>query len=331
MTDRRKRAAAFWCERLEDADARTRRRFEDWRSDPSNDDAWAAVNSARELGVTLADHPMLQDLRTATKARVTPGQAPRTAPWKWAAAACAILAVSGVGGQMLIQDLAKRGMAPAPAALVGRVYRTQVGQTLPVALPDGSRMTLDTASTVRVAYSGTERRLILERGRALFAVARHRTRPFVVAAGGQEVTAHGTKFDVRLEPALVRVALVEGTVSVAASGASAAAVAMVPDDVLIASARGISVRHDPGSAAMLTSWSEGQLIFENETVGRAVAEMRRYGGPPVTFADPEAAALRVSGSFRTGDMGPFLEALQLGLPVRVTHDADGRVHIASRK
>jgi len=322
--------AAEWVERLDAAsDDSTRAQFDHWHAQPGHKVAYDAVVDAREASAALADHPDMLALRHATVARVALARAPRaprrTAPWLLAAAACAAV-VAPLAWLRLADD-----GAPASRIASAPTYRTATGQRLMVTLTDGSRLTLDTDSRVRVAYSDSERRLVLERGQALFEVAKHQPRPFVVFAGSHAVTAHGTAFDVRLDPGTVQVALVEGLVSVATSGGQVRPVKMVPDDVLTASTTGISVRHVPGMALALSSWSEGRLVFEDTSLRHAVAEMNRYGTPQIAIADASAGAVRISGSFRTGDVQPFLDALELGFPVTVDRRADGRIRIATKK
>ena len=58
--------------------------------------------------------------------------------------------------------------------------------------------------------------------------------------------------------------------------------------------------------------------------------MNRYATPGIAIADAAAARIRISGSFRTGNVQPFLDALQIGFPVTVRRDRDGRTIIGSR-
>ena len=326
MTDPLLIAAAEWAERLDlHDDAATRARFDEWHAQPGHAAAWAAIRRARAASAALANHPDLLALRHAAVARAALGREPRrVAPWMLAAAACAAV-VAPLALWRVADDRPAVRIAETP------VYRTATGQRLMVTLSDGSRLTLDTDTRVRMAYTDTERRLVLERGQALFEVAKHQTRPFVVTAGAQAVTAHGTAFDVRLETGAVHVALLEGLVSVAGKGAHAKPVAMVPDDVLTASAGGVSVRHLPGSAERLASWSEGRLVFEDEALSQAVAEINRYSVQQIAIVDAAAGRVRISGAFRTGEVQPFLDALELGFPVSVDRHPNGSITIASKK
>src|SRR3546814_17926050 len=57
-----------------------------------------------------------------------------------------------------------------------------------------------------------QRALVLERGEVMFGVAHDSQRPFRVAAGNGTVTALGTRFQIRREPAQVTVTLLDGRV-----------------------------------------------------------------------------------------------------------------------
>ena len=75
---------------------------------------------------------------------------------------------------------------------------TAAGEIREVVLADGSRVLLDAQSAIRSDLSGTERRVTLLRGRALFTVARDPQRPFVVATPEARATALGTRYEVCL-------------------------------------------------------------------------------------------------------------------------------------
>src|SRR5262249_47175706 len=94
----------------------------------------------------------------------------------------------------------------------GGRYSTPVGGIDNVALADGSRMTLNTDTRIRVALTETERRIELDKGEGFFEVAKDPSRPFVVYAGNKRVVAVGTKFSVRRENDDVEVIVTEGRV-----------------------------------------------------------------------------------------------------------------------
>jgi transmembrane sensor len=93
-----------------------------------------------------------------------------------------------------------------------RRYSTPVGVFASLPLQDGSKITLDTRTQVRVDLSNTERRVDLDRGEAYFEVAKDPRRSFVVRAGRERIIALGTQFSVRRNGDDVRVVVTEGSV-----------------------------------------------------------------------------------------------------------------------
>src|SRR5262249_33862689 len=94
----------------------------------------------------------------------------------------------------------------------GEVFTTPVGGLSKVPTSDGSTITLNTDTRIRVQVSDTERRIDLDRGEAFYDGAQDPKRPFAVYANGKRVVAIGTKFSVRLQDEAVHVMVTEGTV-----------------------------------------------------------------------------------------------------------------------
>src|SRR5690606_23248529 len=107
---------------------------------------------------------------------------------RWAALAASLVACAWLMATWL----------PGPAGPA--MHRTALGEVLRLPLADGSAVTLNSASEIRVDFSASHRQIDLLRGEALFDVARDVRRPFVVAADGVEVVAVGTSFSVHREP-----------------------------------------------------------------------------------------------------------------------------------
>src|SRR5687768_13084451 len=90
----------------------------------------------------------------------------------------------------------------------GSAYVTNRGEQRLVRLDDGSRVSLNSDTRLRVEFGTSERRVRLERGEGFFEVAKDVRRPFIVEAGNRQVTALGTTFVVRYEPAGTAITLV---------------------------------------------------------------------------------------------------------------------------
>jgi transmembrane sensor len=96
-----------------------------------------------------------------------------------------------------------------------QVIDTDRGDRREVVLSDGSIIQVDPETRLRVKYSGQIRGILLERGRALFHVAKNAGRPFLVESNGTTVRAVGTAFGVdRHSDSNLVITVAEGTVAV---------------------------------------------------------------------------------------------------------------------
>lgn len=202
-------------------------------------------------------------------------------------------------------------------------YATTTGERRVVQLEDGSRLSLDADTEIRVRYSGDRRELRLERGRAKFDVAKDSLRPFTVLASNRIVVATGTAFSVELINRKVEVILYEGRVAVvdgryrptsAKPARAQREVQLLPGMELLAGAVG-SERVSQTDAGRTLTWEAGLLTFEDEPLQMAVERVNRYSDVKLAVGDAEAAGLRVNGVYPAGDVQSFVEGVTGVLPV----------------
>lgn len=118
----------------------------------------------------------------------------------------------------------------------------------------------------------------------------------VISGQAQLVERHGAAGPVRLRP--------RQGVSVSEQGN--AAPRAIPDDAIRAR----------------SAWREGELLFNGQTLGEAIAEYNRYLRVRIALADADAAGLRLGGRFLTTDPGEFLEAVRLNFGLRAERRGD---------
>jgi len=199
-------------------------------------------------------------------------------------------------------------------------YRTAIGGMAAIAMKDGSTVTLNTNSDIRVALSETERRVDLEQGEAFFEVAKDPNRPFIVRVGDRRVIAVGTKFSVRRESNHVRVIVTEGRVRVEHSEPQhPAEIALVSaGGVAVAGAAGVLVQDKSLSdAEERLSWRDGIVVFRETLLSDAVAEFNRYNTRQIFIEDPTLGSMRIGGHFRTRNAEGFVRLLADAFPIRV--------------
>jgi transmembrane sensor len=291
--------AAVWLARLQ-GDARTPEReaaFREWlRADPAHREAFERATDI------WAELPQLTRTQPAAPLSKSKPRAPL-----YAMAAALLIAVATATLLWVLR----------PAA-----YSTRVGEQKVATLEDGSRIALNTDSSVEVQYSAKQRLVQLDRGEAMFEVAHNVARPFLVRAGDKQIRAVGTSFVVRREGSTVTVTLLHGKVSVTdvrSARTAAEPTYLNPGDRLRAVANE-PVRIDAQPVEAATAWRRGQAVFADTPLSDAVAEMNRYGGPRLILADPALASLKVSGVFATNDTGEFARAVAALHALRVSED-----------
>lgn len=195
-------------------------------------------------------------------------------------------------------------------------HRTGIGGHRSVILEDGSRLELDAATGVDVAFSAQTRRLILRSGAIHVAVSPDPARPFEVEAAGGATKALGTAFDVRSDGRDVRVVVTEHAVQVTYPDGNDAPVRVAAgEQIAYGPAHGLG---QAGEAAVsATAWHRGRLVFDGMPLGAVVAEMERYRPGLILIADSDLRALPVTGVFDTHDGEGLLDAIAAILPVKV--------------
>lgn len=213
------------------------------------------------------------------------------------------------------------GMTAWLWAVSPQSFRTDVGEQRMVRLADGSRVTLNTGSTLVVERFGEERRVRLGRGEALFDVAHDQQHPFLVEAMGRTVRVVGTSFIVRRDAGRLDVTLLRGAVAVEQAGAST--VRLVPGERLRQRTEVGRPTIDRPSLDVVTAWREGELVLDNTPLREAVQEMNRYSSRSIVFDDPALGNERLSGVFKTGDSASFAKTIAAIYGLKVVEEKNG--------
>lgn len=215
-------------------------------------------------------------------------------------------------------------------------YATGIGNRQAVLLPDSSRLSLDADSRVVVRYSAHRRELVLERGRAIFDVAKDPLRPFAVAAGTHTVIATGTSFSVEKLAGQVQVILYEGHVRIVDAGgadvlvrprgaqalapARAARAALAPNMQIVIDQGSSLGQIMPSPESTPRAWENGRLEFDDEPLGIAAERINRYADTRRIMVAPDAGAIRISGAFNAGDTGVFAQEVANTFHLRLRDD-----------
>lgn len=293
-----KAEAAAWLARLrsEDRCHGDEAGFHAWLSeDPLHTEAFelvtAAWDTAGEPGASVAPQRRPHQLQRISRRTLALG------------GAAALASSAGIGWWRLVAT---------------DTFATQIGEQRRIALDDGSNVSLDTNTRIRVAFTDERRQVELVEGRAHFEVATDPLRPFLVRAGNRQVIALGTAFDVTRQADRVAVVLVEGRVAVqrlVSSPQPSTRLMSAGDRVVFEDA--LEVSHDQPDLAQVTAWQSGRAVFDDQPLAEAVAEMNRYTRRPVVIADEALAQMHLSGVYSTGDLEAFAQSVAVLLAARV--------------
>lgn len=291
----------------------------DWLQDPQNGAAYEAVAQTWSLLGAVRDEPEMLAMREgAERAHRLSG--------RWLAGALVAASIAAaviVGLPQLAPELSRALPLAAPAE---QTFSTGIGQMTTMTLPDGSVVTLDADTVLRMRQSGSERLVTMDRGRAFFRVARDPARPFSVMAAGQRVTADGTSFDVRLTKDCFELVLVEGKVRVADASVFRRRQTAELDagSRLVVEDRGrwdvtrVNVERE-------TSWLRGWLTYDNEPMGAIAEDLNRHSTKKVVIRDREVAATPMMGAFKPGDVEGFVKAARFYRFASVASETDEAV------
>lgn len=237
-----------------------------------------------------------------------------------------------------------RSRPPAPAASVATSPAPAPRQ---LTLSDGTIVQLNTGGELVEQFTAAERRVLLARGEAHFAVTKNPARPFVVRAGNVDVRAVGTAFNVNLQSAAVDVLVTEGIVQLKASGEVTPAYAPVtrePIPLLSPGQRAVVslAPVSPATSVVVTTataeeisrtlaWQAPLLRLGGQTLAELALEFERRSGRRVILADPALAQLRIGGRFRADDLEGFTHLLATTLDLDVEHIADGALVLRKKK
>lgn len=295
---------------------RLRQERPDWSAaDQAALEAWLEESTAHRVAWLRMEYGWEKVGRLASlRSPGAPAEAPPrrpTRPWRPAAIAAGLAVAVALGSLVATQDFTRKA------------YATEVGGHATVPLADGSRIELNTDTKVRASLAQERRVVWLDRGEAYFEVAHDASRPFVVYAGKRKVTVLGTKFSVRRDGDRVLVAVAEGRVRVEALKDVKPPTVVTRGDVVIAdsSATLVTPRSDARVESEL-AWRRGLLMFDKASLGDAATEVNRYNRKKLVVEDPDAAAIRITGSFEAENVEAFARLLREAFGLNVQEEGD---------
>ena len=216
-----------------------------------------------------------------------------------------------------------------------KTYVANYGERKNIQLPDGSEVTLNAGSTIKIKGDfGKDFRDVYLEGEAFFDVKHNAKIPFIVHTLAMDVKALGTAFNVRayLNEQLTETSLIKGLVEVTLIENQHSKMLLYPnhkvmwDHKLTTTDTNTSpsnntkpVETDRFTKKLVTTddgdireiaWKENKLIFEDQLFSDIATYLERWYGVQINFEDDTLKGYRFTGTYEKEDLNTVLEFLK---------------------
>ena len=297
-------AATWFARNRNQPDSNCREQFNSWKAVPAHARAYAEFESL------WAD---LGELKQLNKPVPLPRRRRSVLALATAAAVlCAVFALN-IG---------------TPVQLHQQQIATQSQDAKTVRLPDGSTLTVNANTRLRIDFSASQRDIYLDRGQLYIEVAANKEQPLVVHAGHARVRVVGTGFDVRRSQRQLVVSVAHGQVAFIPDGKSATLLG-ASQRATYDYAKG-SLEEQSLSPGEVADWRSGHLSFRNRELASLVDELDLYRPGVIELADGPLGRYKVSGNLDVSDPLALVKALPALIPVKNHLLDNGKIRIEPR-
>jgi ferric-dicitrate binding protein FerR (iron transport regulator) len=210
-------------------------------------------------------------------------------------------------------ELAYHNTTGKDGSTIFNTMQTPNGCQYQLTLPDGSRVWLNAASTIRYPTAfPADNRTVEVTGEAYFDIAKDEHKPFTVAVKGMQVQVLGTEFNVMAyaDEETVKTTLVQGLVKINAH-------------TLLHPGEQVVWHHSSGQLQVNTpdleetlGWKNGEFYFRETNIRSIMREIARWYDVEVKY-EGDLSAVQLSGIVaRTAQIPQLLKALELTKIVR---------------
>lgn len=186
---------------------------------------------------------------------------------------------------------------------------TPRGGKYQVTLPDGTKVWLNAASSIRfpAAFSGSDRTVDIT-GEVYFEVAQDKRKPFIVRAGQTQTRVLGTRFDVMAyeDEQFIRTTLLDGAVALHRGGPD---VVLKPGEQGVFGSAGITTKTVNTAAAV--AWKDGYYYFDRTGMDEVMRQIARWYDVDIVYQGAVPRDEIVGKIPRTASVAEVLHVMEL--------------------
>jgi transmembrane sensor len=264
----------------------------------------------------------------------------------------AVFCIAFFLGGILKQKNGKISAEQAVAVAYSEI-KAPFGTRSEIKLPDGTQVILNAGSVLKYTsdYNLNNRDIMLD-GEAYFKVAKNKDLPLIVNAGGINIKATGTEFNVRayLDEGLIETTLIEGKVEITQNNGTSEMVKLFElkpnqkaiyikesDQLAIEKIKEfepLAVKPAKTSSDKLlispkadvdqvTAWTQNKLIIKGENLENLCIKLQRKYNVTFVFGNEEIKKYRFSGVLLDETLEQVLKVIKLTAPINYL--LDGKV------
>lgn len=195
------------------------------------------------------------------------------------------------------------------------LYTVNPGVKGDVLLPDGSRVRLNSASSLRCPDRfAAESRVVELSGEGFFEVVSDPDWSlYVKTPKGVTVKVTGTKFNVCAyeDDEALKLTLVEGNVTLIHDASDRHFDVRPNEEMVFYSGRKVQPLKKSVDVQPAIVWKDGILLFENARMDGVVKKLERWYGVSITVLDPAILSMQFTASFESESLSQVLQLLKI--------------------
>lgn len=200
---------------------------------------------------------------------------------------------------------------------------TPYGARTTTQLPDGSKVWLNSGSSLSFPTGFGKNRAVVLTGEAFFEVEKS-DKSFIVSTQYGDVKVQGTSFNVTAfgDDQKFETTLVEGKVLLTDKQAGNETTLQTGQQATLVNN---SFVVKPVEAKYFTSWKDGKLIFSREPFPQFIKKLERWYNVKIEYSDPKLDKLWYTGTIEMESISEVMEMISKAAPVKTSFDNKTRV------
>lgn len=262
---------------------------------------------------------LLQQMGTLSKEESNfrkPGQRTSSVYYKWAAAA-SLLFLVGLGLFFFISRPNENLLTQEEPAIEWVEKSNPAGKKTLIHLPDGSKVYLNSESTLRFAKQFISNRQVYLEGEAYFEVAKDSIHAFTVQTDSILTRVLGTAFNIRSFPdeEIVSVALASGSIETHIQGQDQKEILVPGQGLAVSKGEERTTRIFDADLHAIRYWTEGVLHFDQISFSKLIRILERWYGVEIQVRGEVPQGSGFTGTFKNQEnLINVLDAIQFSEP-----------------